>query len=511
MGKSASVTMGKGSINHNNRVFIYKNVDPSLTPQNVILVQKDLHTAYGDIFGNALAQYNQKQKRNDRKISDYLSHIQKSKNGEKPFYEIIIQVGDRYNSGIGTPDAEIAKTILTEYYREFVLRNPNMIVFNAVIHMDEPQGTPHLHLDFIPVARGQTRGLETKNSLTQALKQQGFDCTPTPDSPQDPDTPYHRKSIPRFAGSRWLDSERAELGKLLEQHGIEWDKQNVHRKHLSIPEYKACAEIVQKIVRETSPVNLEIRAPNSAMRLAGIKANEVIISQDALTSIQKENQTLRAESKIIQDTLHYMDQEKANTDTFVRQTLKAAEARELRTKEQYSAGTEAEYKKLFGVYIQTTKQNESLMRACRAAAAANQALEANHRKQLTDAVASATAPLQAETERLSAELKSWQTKASELQKSILTLCRYVGDMVRALLTLKCDYPDQITNPYKSNLTTRASILIDTLARKAHAIMHQAGLPEFTHSLNSARIAADIESEIKAALPVPRKKSHTLER
>ena len=511
MGKSASVTMGKGSINHNNRVFIYKNVDPSLTPQNVTLVQKDLRAAYGDIFGNALDQYNQKQKRNDRKISDYLTHIQKSKNGEKPFYEIVIQVGDRYDSGIGTPEAEVAKTVLTEYYQEFVLRNPNMVVFNAVIHMDEPQGTPHLHLDFIPVARGQTRGLETKNSLTQALKQQGFDFAPTQDSPQDNGTPCHRKSIPRFAGSRWLDSERTELGKLLNRHGIEWEHQNVHRKHLSIPEYKACAEIAKKIVRETSSVKLETRVPSPAMRLAGVKPDEVIISQHSLTSIQKENQALRAESKIIRDTLHHMEQEKAHNDTFVRQTLKAVQTREFQMKEQYSAGTEAEYKKLHNIYSQTVEQRDSLIHAYNSVKATNQSLETKYMKQLTEAIASATAPLQAEAERLSAELQTWKSKTAELQKKVLILCRCIGDMVRALLALKLDYPDQVANPYKSHLTPRASILIDTLAKRAHTTIHQIGYPEFASNLGSAGIAVDIESEINITFPAPRKKSQALER
>lgn len=142
MGKSVSVTLGKGSLGHNNRRFHTKNVDPSLTPQNVVFVRQELKDAYREIFGEALERYNQKQKRNDRKISDYLGHIQKSKNGEKAFHELVVQVGDRNDTGIRTADAAKAKDILTDYYHEFVSRNPNMRVFNAVLHMDEPDGTP---------------------------------------------------------------------------------------------------------------------------------------------------------------------------------------------------------------------------------------------------------------------------------------------------------------------------------------------------------------------------------
>ena len=54
----------------------------------------------------------------------------------------------------------------------FQERNPHLRVFNMVLHMDE--ATPHLHVDFVPVATEQSRGLSTRVSMKQALKQQGF-------------------------------------------------------------------------------------------------------------------------------------------------------------------------------------------------------------------------------------------------------------------------------------------------------------------------------------------------
>ena len=47
-----------------------------------------------------------------------------------------------------------------------------MKLIGAYIHMDE--ASPHLHLDYIPVAKGYTRGLETRNSLDKAMKQMGY-------------------------------------------------------------------------------------------------------------------------------------------------------------------------------------------------------------------------------------------------------------------------------------------------------------------------------------------------
>ena len=53
------------------------------------------------------------------------------------------------NTGIGTPDAEIASACLTEYMQGFQEHNPNFYVFNAVLHLDE--ATPHLHIDYMGI------------------------------------------------------------------------------------------------------------------------------------------------------------------------------------------------------------------------------------------------------------------------------------------------------------------------------------------------------------------------
>ncbi len=57
--------------------------------------------------------------------------------------------------------AELTTKALTEFVQSFQKRNPQLRVFNAVIHLDEE--TPHVHLDFIPFATGQKRGLSTRN------------------------------------------------------------------------------------------------------------------------------------------------------------------------------------------------------------------------------------------------------------------------------------------------------------------------------------------------------------
>lgn len=55
--------------------------------------RRDIQEVYGELFGQALAKYNAKQKISDCKITDYYKHIEK--NGRlKPFYEVVVQFGD---------------------------------------------------------------------------------------------------------------------------------------------------------------------------------------------------------------------------------------------------------------------------------------------------------------------------------------------------------------------------------------------------------------------------------
>ena len=171
---------GKGSLSHNNREFTAKNIDPSRTPDNIIFKQQDLGEAYYRLFDGVIADYNAKQKRNDRKIPDYFQHLfnrEPSKsvitgaNKQKSFYEDLVQIGTKDDTGVGTPDAEVAVACLKEYMEDFQERNPNLYVFNAVMHLDE--ATPHLHIDYIPLGH-YSRGLEVRNAKNKALDEMGF-------------------------------------------------------------------------------------------------------------------------------------------------------------------------------------------------------------------------------------------------------------------------------------------------------------------------------------------------
>lgn len=178
--KSISMCEGKGSLSHNNREFTAKNIDPLRTPDNIVFVQQDLGETYHQLFDEAVERYNARQKRNDRKINDYFEHlfnrppsksVIEGANKQKSFYEHLVYIGTKNDSAVGTTDAEKTAECLREYMEGFQARNPNLYVFNAVMHLDE--ATPHLHIDYIPLGH-YSRGLEVRNAKNRALDEMGF-------------------------------------------------------------------------------------------------------------------------------------------------------------------------------------------------------------------------------------------------------------------------------------------------------------------------------------------------
>lgn len=223
--------VGKGSVNHNSRKFKAENVDGERSHFNIDYYNENIKKVYHKLFDEALQRYNEKQTRSDRRIDNYYEKIRNSKQ-EKPFHELILQIGDKENMGAGSENGNLARQVLDEYYQQFQKRNPNRYVFSAHLHMDE--ATPHLHIDFVPFTTGSKRGLDTRVSLKQALAKQGFKGGSRGDT----------------EWSQWVQSEKEQLSAVMERHGIEWEHKGTHEKHLSVLDYK-------KQEREKEVVQLE--------------------------------------------------------------------------------------------------------------------------------------------------------------------------------------------------------------------------------------------------------------
>ncbi|OUP68130.1 recombinase [Anaerotruncus colihominis] len=240
--------VGHGSVNHNSRKFHAKNTDPERSHLNVTYCQKNIKAVYHELFDEALERYNAKQTRADRKIENYYEKIRSGKQ-EKPFHEIILQVGNKDDMRADSDEGRLAAAVLDEYMRTFQERNPNLRVFSAHLHMDE--ATPHLHIDFVPFTTGSKRGLDTRVSLKQALAAQGFKGGTRGDT----------------EWSQWVRSEKEQLSAVMERHGIEWEDKGTHDKHLSVLDYKKEQRAKEIAALETVKAEKESQVESQERRL----------------------------------------------------------------------------------------------------------------------------------------------------------------------------------------------------------------------------------------------------
>ena len=248
MKRTISAMVGHGSVNHNSRKFHAKNTDPERSHLNVTYCQKNIKAVYHELFDEALERYNAKQTRADRRIENYYEKIRSGKQ-EKPFHEIILQVGNKDDMSADSDEGRLAATVLDEYMRAFQERNPNLRVFSAHLHMDE--ATPHLHIDFVPFTTGSKRGLDTRVSLKQALAAQGFKGGTRGDT----------------EWSQWVRSEKEQLSLVMERHGIEWEDKGTHDKHLSVLDYKKEQRAKEIAVLETVKAEKESQVESQERRL----------------------------------------------------------------------------------------------------------------------------------------------------------------------------------------------------------------------------------------------------
>ena len=239
MKRTISAMSGPGVIAHNRRNYIAENVDRNRTSLNIEYCYTDIRQMYHQLFDAALAEFKAKQKRKDRMIENYYEKICSGKQ-EKPFYEVIFQIGNKDDMSAAGENGELAKTVLDEFMQGFQQRNPQLQVFSAHLHMDE--ATPHLHIDFIPFTTGSKRGLSTRVSLKQALADQGFAGEGKSNNERN----------------QWVAAEKRQLAAVMERYGIEWEKKGTHLEHLDVLNFKkeqrakeiAELEIAQKKVQQ---------------------------------------------------------------------------------------------------------------------------------------------------------------------------------------------------------------------------------------------------------------------
>ena len=290
MKRTISFMTGKGSVNHNSRKFHAKNTDPERSCLNVEYCNENVKDVYHELFDEALARYNEKQTRSDRRIDDYYEKIRSGKQ-EKPFHEIILQIGDKDNMGAKTENGQLAAKVLDKYMWDFQRRNPTLRVFSAYLHMDE--ATPHLHIDFVPYTTGSKRGLDTRVSLKQALSALGFKGGTRRETELN----------------QWVAYEKEQLAAVMLEHGIEWEKKGTHEKHLSVLDFekkeraKEVAELEQSISdgkERLSDIQIQHRKAvqeTEQIRQKGEAIRQEVSELSETSDLLKEQATTLAEDK----------------------------------------------------------------------------------------------------------------------------------------------------------------------------------------------------------------------
>ena len=305
MKRTISFMTGKGSVNHNSRKFHAKNTDPERSCLNVEYCNENVKDVYHELFDEALAWYNEKQTRSDRRIDDYYEKIRSGKQ-ERPFHEIILQIGDKDNMGAKTENGQLAAKVLDKYMRDFQRRNPTLRVFSAYLHMDE--ATPHLHIDFVPYTTGSKRGLDTRVSLKQALSALGFKGGTRRETELN----------------QWVAYEKEQLAAVMLEHGIEWEKKGTHEKHLSVLDFekkeraKEVAELEQSISdgkERLSDIQIQHRKAvqeTEQIRQKGEAIRQEVSELSETSDLLKEQATTLAEDKkkLLSDNVKLEKQQK---------------------------------------------------------------------------------------------------------------------------------------------------------------------------------------------------------
>ena len=195
--------------------------------------------AYKRLFGKAQEEYNAKQTRADRIIKDYYKTVENDAK-KHTAYEMIVSIG---NSKGEMVDDDTGKEILSKFVDGWDERNPNLELIGAYYHADE-EGVPHVHCDYIPVAHGYKRGMETQTGLVKALGEMGFE-----------------KKGKATAQIQWQARENKHLEKLCLERGVEVQHPTAERReHIATEEYKAI-ERSKRLQNE----NKELEAENTAL------------------------------------------------------------------------------------------------------------------------------------------------------------------------------------------------------------------------------------------------------
>ncbi|MES5963258.1 plasmid recombination protein, partial [Bacillus cereus group sp. MG7w] len=261
----------KSSMSHNNRENMYGNpgIDPSRLDENMYFVQKDIRSVYKEVFQKAVDIYNKKQKRNDRKIQNYYEKISKSEKVHEQ-RELVVAIGEGKDDPMCR---EEKKEALQRYAEAFQERNPNLAVYNMVLHDDE--ANPHLHINYVPHF-ASSRGLTKRVGMDRALQEQGVEG----------------KGMELIAN--WRQIETAYIETLAKEYIPDFERANIgSHKYMKVRQYKEYAETKSVVEKQVQEKETYLQQVDKEVKQSEGKVEELQTVQGQLEQIVREQQQER--------------------------------------------------------------------------------------------------------------------------------------------------------------------------------------------------------------------------
>ena len=255
--QTVSVSRGKTAIEHDLREYTPNNVEASMSIYNVVLIDelkgKSLAEYTNEYMKSYIEEYNAKQRRSDRmKSYDYAAdYIEEQNNMQKSrqnytagqlAYEYVIQFGDHQTMDVNEviKKPKLRKDVVTmfeEFIQSYQSSYPHMRIILATVHMDEPKGTPHMHILVQPIGEGYKQGLSHQVSLTKALACDGFERS--------------EKKGDRLSMTRWQDDIKDNIMEpILVRHKYTRAYKDGEKHHMPVAMYKRALPEKDAIVEE---------------------------------------------------------------------------------------------------------------------------------------------------------------------------------------------------------------------------------------------------------------------
>jgi len=240
-------------------------------------------------------KYNEKQKRNDRKIQDYYDKIHKNEKTHEQ-RELVVAIGE----GKDDPKyREAKKEALKQYVEAFQGRNPNLAVYNMVLHDDE--ANPHLHINYVPHFES-SRGLTRRVGMDRALQQQGV------------------KGKGTELIANWRTLETAYIEELAKEHISDFERANVgSHKYMKVRQYKEYAEMKSTVENQIYEKEMQLEVFDHHMKHAEEKVNELQMVKTHVADKYKELEAVEQQVKSENEKLQLIGQRYIELEKKVKQ------------------------------------------------------------------------------------------------------------------------------------------------------------------------------------------------